>query len=64
MCEIFLFVKIIVNGVEIKPGFHVIRTGLRLSEAVFVGLIADDRKHTRQMFPFKSEVIADNRTTV
>ena len=37
--------------------------GLRPSEAVYVALIADDRKHRRPMFPFKSEVIADKRTT-
>ena len=39
-----------------------IRNGLRPLEAVCVGLIADDRKHRRQMFPFKSEAIADKRT--
>ena len=31
--------------------------------AVCVVLIADHRKHRRQMFPFKSEAIADKRTT-
>ena len=33
------------------------------SEAVCVCLIADDRKHRRKMFPFRSEAIADKRTT-
>ena len=37
--------------------------GLRRSEAVCVGLIADDRKHRRKMFPYKTEAIADKRTT-
>ena len=47
------------------PGFHltVICNGLRPSEAVCVFLIADVRKHRRHMFPFKSESIADKRTT-
>ena len=40
-----------------------IRNGLRRSEAVSVGLIADDRKHRRKMFPYKTEVIEDKRTT-
>ena len=47
----------------VKPGFHMICNGLRRSEAVCVGLIPDDRKHRRQMFPFKSEAIAEKRTT-
>ena len=34
--------------------------GLRRSEAY---LIADDRKHRRKMFPYKTEAIADKRTT-
>ena len=38
--------------------------GLRPSEAACVGLIADDRKHRRQMFSFKSEAIADKRATL
>ena len=37
--------------------------GLRPSEAVCVGLIADERKHSRRMFSFKSEAIADKRIT-
>ena len=37
--------------------------GLRRSEIVCVGLIADDRKHRRKMFPHKTEAIADKRTT-
>ena len=37
--------------------------GLRRSEAVCVGLIADDRKHRSKMFPYKTEAIADKRTT-
>ena len=36
---------------------------LRPSEAVCVGLIADDRKHRRQLFKFKSEATADKCTT-
>ena len=48
----------------VKPGYHMIDgNGLRPSEAACVGLIADDRKHRRQMFSFKSEAIADKRTT-
>ena len=36
--------------------------GLPPSEAVCVGLIADNRKYRGQVLPFKSEAIADKRT--
>ena len=48
---------------KLRPDFHMICNGLRPSEAAWVSCIADDRKHRRQMFPFKSEAIADKRTT-
>ena len=47
-------IKTEVPSSNLKPGFHMICNGLRPSEAVCVGLTADDRRHRKQMFPFKS----------
>ena len=51
-------------GIEIaiKRGFYMICNGLPPSEAVCVGLIADNRKYRGKVLPFKSEAIADKRT--
>ena len=49
---------------QLMPGFHMICNGLPRSEAVVcVALSQKIVKHRRQMFPFKSEAIADKRTT-